>query len=51
MPGSDQYQRTGSAASDERLASPDMYAEDRYGQGSTPDSGMAGPGASQRDHL
>jgi uncharacterized RDD family membrane protein YckC len=51
MPGSDQYQRTGSAAADERLASPDMYAEDRYGQGSTPDSGMAGPGASKRDHL
>jgi uncharacterized RDD family membrane protein YckC len=51
MPGSDQYQRTGSAASDERLASPDTYAEDRYGQVSTPDSGMAGPGASQRDHL
>jgi len=51
MPGSDQHQRTGSAAADERLASPDMYAEDRYGQGSAPDSGMAGPGASQRDHL
>jgi uncharacterized RDD family membrane protein YckC len=50
MPGGDQYQRTGSAA-DERLASPDMYAEDRYGQGSTPDSGAAGPGASQRDYL
>jgi uncharacterized RDD family membrane protein YckC len=43
-----QFQRSDSAA-DERLARPDMYAEDRYGQGSTSDSGMAGPGPSQRD--
>jgi uncharacterized RDD family membrane protein YckC len=43
-----QFQRTDSAA-DERLARPDMYAEDRYGQGTTSDSGMAGPGSSQGD--
>jgi uncharacterized RDD family membrane protein YckC len=39
----------GAAASDERLASPDMYAEDRYGQRSTPDMGTGGSGTSQRD--
>ncbi len=43
------FRRTGSAAADERLARPDMYAEDRYGQGMPPDAGPAGPGGSQRD--
>ncbi|MGH3301902.1 MAG: RDD family protein [Streptosporangiaceae bacterium] len=50
-PDGRQFQRTDAAAADERLASPDMYAEDRYGQGSTPDSGLGGPGAPGRDHL
>jgi uncharacterized RDD family membrane protein YckC len=41
--------QSGATASDERLASPDMYAEDRYGQRSTPDTGMGGSGTSPRD--
>jgi uncharacterized RDD family membrane protein YckC len=49
--GGHDFERTGSSASDERLASPDMYAEDRFGESSTPDSGVAGPGASQHDHM
>ncbi len=46
-----EFQRTGSAAADERLARPDMYAEDRYGQDTAPDTGVAGSSGSQRDHL
>jgi uncharacterized RDD family membrane protein YckC len=49
--GGHQFQRTGTTAADERLAGPDMYAEDRYGHGSAPDADMGGPGSSQRDHL
>jgi len=47
-----QFQRAGAGAADERLARPDVYAEDRYGQRNTPDSGQAGPagpGSTQRD--
>jgi uncharacterized RDD family membrane protein YckC len=47
-PGGHQFQRTGTAA-DERLAGPDMYADDRYDHRSTPDAGPTGPGPSQRD--
>jgi uncharacterized RDD family membrane protein YckC len=47
--GGQQFQRTGTTAADERLAGPDMYAEDRYGHRSSPEPGLGGPGASQRD--
>ncbi len=42
-------QWTGADAADERLASPDMYADDRYGPSGRSDAGAAGPGTSQRD--
>jgi uncharacterized RDD family membrane protein YckC len=43
-----QFHQAGSAA-DERLARPDMYAEDRYGQSSTTDAGPPETGSSRRD--
>lgn len=49
--GGRQFQRAGTAASDERLAGPDMFAEDRYGNRSTPDPGPGGPGASPHDQF
>jgi uncharacterized RDD family membrane protein YckC len=46
-----QFQRTGAdaGAADERLARPDMYAEDRYSQTGTSDAGAAEPGTPRRD--
>jgi uncharacterized RDD family membrane protein YckC len=49
--GGHEFERTGTAASDERLASPDMYAEDRLGHGPTPDPGPGGTSTSQHDQF
>ena len=49
--GGREFERTGAAASDERLASPDMYADDRLGHGAVPDTGPGGTSTSQRDQF